>query len=524
MFWIPQEGPQVAACTCPCDIIFFGGTRGGGKSDALLGRQLRGAEKYGGDWNGLVIRKKFKDFKELRRRIDGLIREGLPATRKGGDNQTNTIEFENGAQFILTAIGHIEITDDFVGHQYTEISVDEAPNIPFIGKMIDKLKGSLRSAAGVPSQMFLTGNPGGPGASQIKLMFMEDGQGNKKTPGRVYQTPIGDSVETTIFIKSTLDDNKILCKNDPKYVNRLKSIKDPLLRRAWLEGDWDVFIGQAFDFFPDIHIVQNPIWPIPDYAPIYCTFDWGFGKPFSVGWWWVDTDNRIYRFNEWYGWNGEVPDVGLRINDSKMAEGIVEREIKMGLRDRETKKCFRHHHIDYIADPTCHNKKPNYMGGGQGPSTYEEFLPYDISLRKGDADRGLKIRQFRERLAVPDDGSAPMLQVYPACTQFIRTIPSLCLDDYNPEDVDTDQEDHIYDESCHICMARPLTYDVEAARKELERQQTAKKIEEMDSLSRAAWEEHSIVMDELDTEWENEKEAMENFFEDMLDGMGFYGG
>ena len=65
----------------------------------------------------------------------------------------------------------------------------------------------------------------------------------------------------------------------------------------------------------------DPI-PVPEYAPIYMTFDWGFGAPFSVGWWWVDADGRLIRFAEWYGWNGEI-NKGLRLEDSRIAEGII---------------------------------------------------------------------------------------------------------------------------------------------------------------------------------------------------------
>ena len=31
------------------------------------------------------------------------------------------------------------------------------------------------------------------------------------------------------------------------------------------------------------------------------------------------------------------------------------------------------------------------------------------------------------------------------------------MDENNIEDVDTKGEDHVYDESCHVCMARPLS-------------------------------------------------------------------
>ena len=36
--WRPQAGPQKALVECPLKEIFFGGTRGGGKTDGVLGK------------------------------------------------------------------------------------------------------------------------------------------------------------------------------------------------------------------------------------------------------------------------------------------------------------------------------------------------------------------------------------------------------------------------------------------------------------------------------------------------------
>ena len=149
-----------------------------------------------------------------------------------------------------------------------------------------------------------------------------------------------------------------------------------------------------------------------------------------------------------------MPDEGLRLTDSEIAKGIVEREKKLGIWNRRK-------NIVRYCDPTCFNKKPDYKGGGQGPSTAEVFSGHEIHMTPGDPSRELKIRQFRERLAIPRDEAGkvidmPMLRVYPNCKHFIRTIPSLCMDELKPEDIDTDQEDHVYDEACLICMARPL--------------------------------------------------------------------
>jgi hypothetical protein len=372
----------------------------------------------------------------------------------------------------------------------TLVGVDEAPTFPFIATLMDRLKGSMRSPAGVPCQMFLTGNPGGSWASVIKLMFID-----RAAPNTVVRNP--EDGTSSIFIKSTIYDNKILVEKDPKYVNRLMSISDPLLRAAWLEGRWDVFVGQAFDLTERHQI--DPIWPIPQYAPIYMTFDWGFGAPFSIGWWWVDADGRGYRFAEWYGWNEVTPNVGLRLTDPEIAEGILEHERKLNILGRK---------IVRVSGPDCFSRKPNYLGGGQGPSTAEEMQKYgerpeivqkygkvDLTLIPGDADRKKKIRQFRKYLSVPRDsdgkptGEMPMIMVYKTCRHFLRIIPQFTLDDTDLEDLEDHQEDHPYDETCHFCMIRPLNLDTDEEYKAQKVQKKVDTLKRLDNASRAASQE-----------------------------------
>ena len=182
------------------------------------------------------------------------------------------------------------------------------------------------------------------------------------------------------------------------------------------------------------------------------TYDWGFGAPFSIGWWWVDADGRLYRFAEWYGWNG-TPNGGLRWEDSRVVEALIEKERNM------TNNSFlnfsRQPQVRY-AGHDCWNKKPDYKGGGQGKSTSEVFAEHGIYLTKADSSRDLKIRQFRERLRVKE-GEMPMLVVYSTCEQFIRTVSTIQTDPKNVEYIDDTGECHIFDETCHVCMARPMS-------------------------------------------------------------------
>ena len=507
-YWMPQEGPQLVAFLSPADITFFGGTRGGGKSDCLIGRHIRGVERFGNYWNGLVIRRKFKDFVELRRRWDELILAGLPAIRIGGDQQTNYIRWKQfpNAQIVMTAVQRAEMLDTFQSMQYTEISIDEAPNIPFIDRAIDKLKGSLRSPHGVPCTMFLTGNPGGPGSTIIKHQFI------KPDPMGTAMIQTDNAGFTSCFVKSTLEDNKILDLKDPNYRKRLEAIKNKALREAWLEGNWDVFIGQAFDFYNDYvenggHLIRP--MPLPEYVPVYMSYDWGYGAPFSIGWWWVDSDNRLYRFAEWYGWNG-TPNQGLRLTDSEVAREIIRKEKSIGIHDRVKKR---------YAPPDCFTKKPTYTQGGQGPSTNEEFIKVSkkLALTKIFPDRATKIKQFRERL-LPLKNDMPMLVVYDSCVRFREIIPSLCLDEDNIEDLDGDQEDHVYDEGALMCLARPMGVSDSEVAETIAKQEKEAVMNKLDNVSRAAWEEVSKIQEDAEEDFKRENEYLEAFMDLYSDG------
>jgi hypothetical protein len=512
-YWSPQEGPQVEAVTCPADQILIGGNRGGGKSSAIVGGHIRGAAKYGHAWNGLVVRRKYKEFREIRRQIDELIDfKGLPAKRKGGETQMGYWRFGNGGLVTLAAIFDLEMAEDFIGNAYTRIDIDEAPNIPFIGPLIDTLTGSLRSVHGVPCQIFLTGNPGGPGAGQLKQMFVpvayggdnEDAEEGAPNYVEVEQEDGSSVTISRVYIHVQLKDNKILTDADPNYERRMKGISDSNRRKAWVEGSWDVIIGQAFDFGRKNIVADDAVeWPIPEDVPLFMTMDWGYTAPNSIGWWFVDNEGRVIRFAEWYTTKKNQPNVGMQITDRELCEGILEREKEAGINERD---------ITWILGPDCFKQKANYLGGGQGPATSDEFIAHmrdpdtikrygdrnaKVRIIIGDAKRETKIRQFRGRLAVPVEGDAPMLMVYPNCKEFIRTITSLCKDDLTGEYLEPKQEDHMFDDACHICQYYPIGVDDAMLQAQAQSVAREGRLKKMDTADRAAIQEYDDIMREL---------------------------
>jgi len=250
-----------------------------------------------------------------------------------------------------------------------------------------------------------------------------------------------------IFIPSTVFDNKKLLDNDPNYLANLAMMPEAE-RNALLYGLWDSFKGQAFmewrnkpegyDTQQFTHVI-NP-FRIPRDWKIYRGFDWGYSRPFSVGWYAVDHDGTIYRIRELYGSTGE-PNVGVKWTPQQIAEKILEIE-------REDPN-IKGRRVIGIADPSIFDEQ-------KGESIATMMERKGVFWDGADNKRIPGKMQFHYRLAFDTNGRA-MLYVFNTCRNFIRTLPTLVYDDTNVEDIDTDTEDHIYDECRYVLMENPIS-------------------------------------------------------------------
>lgn len=425
--------------------LLYGGALGGGKSYLLRWAAVRQLMKIAFTYGikrpvGMIATENYPSLKD--RQLQKISTEFPTWLGKShGDHK------DYGRCFILSpkfgggviAFRNLDDPSKYQSAEFVFIFVDELTKNPY--EIFTFLRTRLR-CPGVPDfELVFMGatNPGGVGHGWCKA-FWVDG---------IFSDDWKGFEDKFKYIPSKAVDN-------PHLTGDYYAILDTLpeaLRKAFRDGDWNIFVGQAFsDFNKEIHVLPDDT-PVPIGAPVYMTFDWGFGKPFSVGWWYVDNDGRIIRFDEWYGWNG-TPNEGLRMVDSNIARGII---------DREDEYAVGNHRRNFIriAGNDIFQKKPDYKGGGQGKSTAEVMgeKPFKLFFNPGDSLRHLKIRQFRERLKVRSDGK-PMLYVYARCKQFIRTIPNLIMDDKTFEDIDTDGEDHVYDETCNLCMFRPIKPEI----------------------------------------------------------------
>jgi hypothetical protein len=438
--FIPQAGPQTAFIDCPCDIVIFGGARGGGKTHGSLGEWWIHSEDYGSAANGLMVRKTREDLRDTIRAGQEMFGAAATWREKG-----SFFQMANGGKLTCAYLENDQDAANYQGWSLTRVYVEELTQYAS-SSAIFKLFACLRSPVGVPCQFRATCNPGGPGHHWVKQWAIDIG------PYQIFVDP--ETHMSRVFIPSRLADNPLLMKNDPGYINKLRASGSPQLVRAWLEGDWNVIEGAFFsEFSTHRHII--PAFKVPEHWVRFRSMDWGSAHPFSVGWWAVCQDEFVHderviprgaiiRYREWYGAKTGQPNIGLKIPAEAVAAGIVSRETETGTKER----------IAYgVLDPAA-------FAVISGPSIGETLMRNGAVFRRADNSRTTRDKrmggwdQMRARLKGNADGH-PMIFFFDTCRDLIRTLPMMQHDENRPEDLDTDGEDHAVDETRYACLSRP---------------------------------------------------------------------
>lgn len=430
--WSPQP-KQEAFITCPADDVGFGGARGGGKSDGVVGDWLDHEDRYAASAIGMAFRRERTQLVELIERAKQVL---VPLGHKWHE-QEKYFRGPNGGRLRFTYLERDSDADAYQGHSYSRLYPEEMGTFPS-ETPINKLQATLRSGNGVPCQMKGTCNPGGVGHQWVRARYRLDvnPRGFELFEFEFVNPFTGRKVvKRRTFIPSRVSDNRYLGDD---YVANLFQVGSTALVRAWLEGDWSVIEGAFFDCWSaEKHVV--PPFEIPDHWARARSFDWGFAKPFSVGWWAVASEPRklsngltlprggIVRYREWYGAAG--PDTGIRLQAEQIAEGIRSRE------KGETMAIS-------VGDPAIW-AEAGASHGVPGPSIGEKMAKAGAPFSPADNRRKQGWDQFRGRLLGDAEGN-PMMIVFSTCTDFIRTVPVLQHDKLKPEDVDTEAEDHCF--------------------------------------------------------------------------------
>lgn len=462
--WCPQPGSQEAFLQCPVEEVLYEGTRGPGKTDALLMDFAQHCGLgYGSEWRGILFRRTYPQLSDVIVKSEKWFPRIFPGARYNSSSHVWT--WPTG-ETLTFAYGDKE--RDYYNYHgkswpwmcFEELTTWSDPK--FFLKMFSCVRSTV---PGMPRKIRASTNPYGPGHNWVKMRY-----GLPVPPGEIYGYLIEDEgMHERMAIHGYLDENQILLTADPGYKDRIrasaKGNKAQLL--AWLEGCWDIVAGGMFDDVWDgsKHVV--PTFSVPHSWRIYRAFDWGSSAPFSVGWW-AESDGSdiklpngkicstvkgdLFRIGEWYGWNGE-PNEGVRMVDKDIAKGIIARELVMGIHER-CKAGPADRSIWDDENGVCIARNMMQPIFVDGVKRRISFVP--CNKKAGSRKAGWELMRQRLMSAAPENPGPrehPGLFVFPHCEQFRRTVPVLPRDlEKDPDDVDSSTEDHIGDETRYMVM------------------------------------------------------------------------
>lgn len=425
--------------------VAYGGARGGGKSWAVRQKAVILALSHPGI-KLLIVRRTYQEL--INNHVNFLL-EPLKGIAKY--NKTDKVfAFYNGSTIKFGYCDSDSALLQYQGAEYDVVFLDEATQLQ--EEWIRKINLAVRGANQHPKRTYYTCNPGGPSHGYIKRLFVD----------RQYQD--AENPEDYSFIQALVTDNGALMAMQPEYIAELQNLP-PKIREAWLYGSWDVYEGQFFEDFrpnPDTklcaeagitqeearqqHRFCHVIEPF-DLNSGQCrgwnimrSYDFGYGKPFSLAYWAVDYDGTLYRIMEMYGCTG-TPNEGVKWSPDEQFRRAAELErTHPWLKGRKI--------VDSIADPAI-------WDASRGESIAETAARYGIYFTPGDNSRIPGWMQVHYRLQFDDNGYSRMY-IFSNCKAFIRTIPLMMYSETHPEDLDTTLEDHVADEVRYMCMSRPV--------------------------------------------------------------------
>jgi len=445
---------------CPIEEILLCGTRGAAKSESVLMKFAQHCGRgYDAFWQGLIFRREFKHLHDIVQKAKQWF--PLMAYKPRFYESASTYKFvwPRGEQLLFRHFKGPGDYDSFHGHEYPFQAWEELTGWPDPEGYI-LMQSCMRTSyvpennvivpgLPIPMHQCATTNPSGVGHNWVKRRW------NLPNYGQVITDP--DTGLKRIAIFGTLAENPHV---DPRYVQRIRAIKEPNKRKAWVYGSWDITSGGMFDDIWDSakHILRP--FRIPHSWTVDRAFDWGSAKPFSVGWWatsdgseatMADGSKRTFpagskfRIFEWYGAEDDQDNVGLHYTSDKIARGILER-------DKFVVTHFGQEHRDRYAL----NIRP-------GPADSSIFDTIDrVNIARDMAKLGVRWKKADKRPGSRKNGWAvirgmleatvenrdtPHLYTFDTCPHFIRLFPILPRSEKDLDDVDTEAEDHIGDET-----------------------------------------------------------------------------
>ena len=433
----PNPGPQTEFLAANEREVLYGGSAGGGKSYGLLADPMR---YFGnGNFNGIILRRTNDELRELIWKSQEIYPKAYPGA-KWQEKKSQWV-FPSGARLWMTYLERDEDVLRYQGQAFSYIAFDELTQhaTPFAWNY---MRSRLRTTdAELPLFMRATTNPGGPGHSWVKQMFIDPAPAGKKFAATNIDTgepmvyPEGHQKEGQPlfyrrFIPASLKDNPYLMA-DGQYEANLLALPE-MQRRQLLEGDWAVADGAAFpEFKQSVHVTEP--FDIPSDWRRFRSCDYGYSSYSAVHWFAIDPSyETLYVYRELYVSKHTGKDLGRAVLDAERGESI-----QFG-----------------ILDSSCwHNR------GQIGPSIAEEMIAMGCRWRPSDRTAGARVagkNQLHQRLKVDEDTGLPGIIFFNTCRQIIADLPVIPSDPKGSDDIDPRYaSDHAYDSVRYGVMSRP---------------------------------------------------------------------
>lgn len=388
------------------DYLFYGGSAGPGKSYFLRKYPVKFLIEY--CWHKLGL-------KGVR---TGLFCENYPALHDRhiakidyefpswlGDHNRSQHEFVLKPEFGggVIAFRNLDDPSKYLSSEFALIEVDELTKSP--KETFDFLR--LRKRwPGIERTKFIgASNPGGIGHDWVKQLWINKSFSEEEMEKDQFH-----------FIKALPQDNQYL---PASYYNTLGSLPEKL-RKAYRDGNWDVFEGQYFSEWDNSRHVVIP-FVIPPTWKRYRSYDHGREAPACCSWYAVDYDGRVWKYREFYKAGLDVDQIAAEIE--RLSEG-------------ET--------YEYsVADPSIFAKH-GYVDRYGGQTIAETFARHGIIFIPA-SNRRIDGWNLMHQYLRWDINNPPRLLYFNTCYNSIRTIPSLVHDEHRPEDLDSAGEDHAGD-------------------------------------------------------------------------------
>lgn len=396
------------------DYVFYGGSAGPGKSYFLRHYPIKFLIET--CWHKLGLRGVraglfCENYPALHDRHLAKIPYEFPTWL--GDYRAQSHEFVLKDSFGggVLAFRNLDDPSKYLSSEFALIEVDELTKNP--KETFDFLR--LRKRwPGIERTKFIgASNPGGTGHDWVKQVFIL-----RNLPKEELE------VDQFHFIKALPQDNKYLPES---YYNTLGSLPEKL-RKAYRDGNWDVFEGQFFSEWDNEQHVVKP-FVIPAHWKRFRSYDHGRTNPASCGWYALNEDGDVFKYREYYPQGLNVDEIAAEIN--RLSEG---------------------EEYEYsVADPAIFAKM-GFVDRFGGQTIAESFARYGIHFLPA-SNRRVDGWAVMHQYLFWDANKKPRLQFFSTCYNSIRTIPSLIHDEHKPEDIDTDGEDHSADETRYILIS-----------------------------------------------------------------------